>query len=280
MNALPDMLHCMSSSAADVSSGTEMSVFERQRARIKWQYQQNSQQQQQQQQQQSFFCGNEVNMYSTLVHQGQAPEFDQLMGNDTGFTSFFNCAVKPDPGMDNGWPDYGKFGGDSDFLSYGNVNELSCAISRTISCPPTVAAAIAEPSGDNNTNGKKSMNSAVGTDSFKKRKAEKALAYKVGHTSKLHNYKKIKNCKTCLMVDLYVQEIEDESIKEKKSKGVAEEGESKITTEQNCNNRETSNDTSKENSKISEVQKPDYIHVRARRGQATDSHSLAERVRF
>uniref|UniRef100_A0A803LP71 BHLH domain-containing protein n=1 Tax=Chenopodium quinoa TaxID=63459 RepID=A0A803LP71_CHEQI len=36
--------------------------------------------------------------------------------------------------------------------------------------------------------------------------------------------------------------------------------------------------TSKD-SKASEVQKPDYIHVRARRGQATDSHSLAERVR-
>ncbi|KAF7840956.1 transcription factor bHLH63-like [Senna tora] len=35
----------------------------------------------------------------------------------------------------------------------------------------------------------------------------------------------------------------------------------------------------RENSKASEVQKPDYIHVRARRGQATDSHSLAERVR-
>lgn len=66
----------------------------------------------------------------------------------------------------------------------------------------------------------------------------------------------------------------------------AEEGESKITTEQTStknnssatNNRETSADTSKENSKASEVQKPDYIHVRARRGQATDSHSLAERV--
>lgn len=26
--------------------------------------------------------------------------------------------------------------------------------------------------------------------------------------------------------------------------------------------------------------KSDYIHVRARRGQATDSHSLAERVRY
>ncbi|XP_049411829.1 transcription factor bHLH62-like [Solanum stenotomum] len=34
----------------------------------------------------------------------------------------------------------------------------------------------------------------------------------------------------------------------------------------------------KENRKIAEPQK-DYIHVRARRGQATDSHSLAERVR-
>lgn len=29
-----------------------------------------------------------------------------------------------------------------------------------------------------------------------------------------------------------------------------------------------------------EPPKQDYIHVRARRGQATDSHSLAERVRF
>lgn len=35
----------------------------------------------------------------------------------------------------------------------------------------------------------------------------------------------------------------------------------------------------KESSKASENQKQDYIHVRARRGQATDSHSLAERVR-
>ncbi|RRT70124.1 hypothetical protein B296_00007537, partial [Ensete ventricosum] len=34
--------------------------------------------------------------------------------------------------------------------------------------------------------------------------------------------------------------------------------------------------TSKENDK---APKSDYIHVRARRGQATDSHSLAERVR-
>ncbi|GER40017.1 basic helix-loop-helix (bHLH) DNA-bindingsuperfamily protein [Striga asiatica] len=32
-------------------------------------------------------------------------------------------------------------------------------------------------------------------------------------------------------------------------------------------------------SNVSEVKKPDFIHVRARRGQATDSHSLAERAR-
>lgn len=31
-------------------------------------------------------------------------------------------------------------------------------------------------------------------------------------------------------------------------------------------------------SKPEELPKQDYIHVRARRGQATDSHSLAERV--
>lgn len=78
-----------------------------------------------------------------------------------------------------------------------------------------------------------------------------------------------------------------ENEKNKKSKTSGEElGESKVTTADNNHNnndknRETSAESSKENSKASEVQnqKPDYIHVRARRGQATDSHSLAERVR-
>ncbi|KAL0343280.1 UNVERIFIED_CONTAM: Transcription factor [Sesamum angustifolium] len=57
-----------------------------------------------------------------------------------------------------------------------------------------------------------------------------------------------------------------------KEKGVlAEEEKSEITMK---TERENSSNTC---SKVSEVQKPDYIHVRARRGQATDSHSLAER---
>lgn len=53
-----------------------------------------------------------------------------------------------------------------------------------------------------------------------------------------------------------------------------------FSEEEDCekSQRGTTGNDSKENSKTSEVQKPDYIHVRARRGQATDSHSLAERV--
>lgn len=36
--------------------------------------------------------------------------------------------------------------------------------------------------------------------------------------------------------------------------------------------------SAEQSAKPSEPPKQDYIHVRARRGQATDSHSLAERV--
>ncbi|XAR57905.1 hypothetical protein NMG60_11026199 [Bertholletia excelsa] len=41
----------------------------------------------------------------------------------------------------------------------------------------------------------------------------------------------------------------------------------------------SNSETSSDNSKVSETQKSDYIHVRARRGEATDNHSLAERAR-
>ncbi|MCH95503.1 BHLH transcription factor, partial [Trifolium medium] len=85
----------------------------------------------------------------------------------------------------------------------------------------------------------------------------------------------------------------DLNSKDKRIKVCVEEGDSKIIEQRkgqkntkfnngNKNKRENceDNNNSKENSKGSEVQnqKPDYIHVRARRGQATDSHSLAERV--
>ncbi|KAJ0265413.1 Transcription factor HBI1 [Hirschfeldia incana] len=70
-----------------------------------------------------------------------------------------------------------------------------------------------------------------------------------------------------------VVKTREEAKTEKKIKVEAE-------TESNINNKEASSDTSKETSKgASKIQKLDYIHVRARRGQATDRHSLAERAR-
>ncbi|PSS07838.1 Transcription factor bHLH79 like [Actinidia chinensis var. chinensis] len=44
-------------------------------------------------------------------------------------------------------------------------------------------------------------------------------------------------------------------------------------------NSESGNKLAEKSTKSSEPPKQDYIHVRARRGQATDSHSLAERAR-
>ncbi|KAL0802909.1 hypothetical protein Bca101_058085 [Brassica carinata] len=70
----------------------------------------------------------------------------------------------------------------------------------------------------------------------------------------------------------------EEEKTEKKIK-VEAETESNMKGKSNMSNTEASSDTSKQTSKgASEIQKLDYIHVRARRGQATDRHSLAERV--
>ncbi|XP_016471633.2 uncharacterized protein LOC107793736 [Nicotiana tabacum] len=73
------------------------------------------------------------------------------------------------------------------------------------------------------------------------------------------------------------------STKKRKTEQFPEEEDCKIKRPQSeiseKSQRAASGNNSKENSKTSEVQKPDYIHVRARRGQATDSHSLAERAR-
>ena len=71
----------------------------------------------------------------------------------------------------------------------------------------------------------------------------------------------------------------EEEKTEKKIK-VEAETESNMKVKSNLSNTEASSETSKQKSKAaSETQKLDYIHVRARRGQATDRHSLAERVK-
>lgn len=69
----------------------------------------------------------------------------------------------------------------------------------------------------------------------------------------------------------------EEESKAKMLEGEAGEAESGIMVKIK---KENSGKTSKANSKASELaSKSEYIHVRARRGQATDSHSLAERAR-
>ncbi|CAN1173189.1 Transcription factor bHLH63 [Linum perenne] len=62
-------------------------------------------------------------------------------------------------------------------------------------------------------------------------------------------------------------------------KRIKANGDHRHSSSSSNNKKENSGESSKENSKVTDDQKKDYIHVRARRGQATDSHSLAERVR-
>lgn len=55
-----------------------------------------------------------------------------------------------------------------------------------------------------------------------------------------------------------------------------------LRSNENCENKAeeegNSGEEAEQPTKLAEPPKQDYIHVRARRGQATDSHSLAERV--
>nr|AZN25257.1 bHLH transcription factor 8 [Betula platyphylla] len=224
--ALPEMLHCLNGPG----NGTDLTVLERQRARVKCQ----------QQEQQGYFGGSHE-FGGLFLEPGQVGSFQGLLGGDSVLGEAVTRSVKPDPDLENGWPELVNM----EFTEF----EMNCDISRTSSCPPTVAPPAREAKGKVSAPAEK-MTSAVGRESFKKRKADK-----------LQNTKVV---------------AEDES-NEKRSKVCAEEGESKITEQTSIkdNNRETSADTSK----ASEAQKTDYIHVRARRGQATDSHSLAERVR-
>ncbi|XVF45293.1 hypothetical protein PTKIN_Ptkin02bG0194000 [Pterospermum kingtungense] len=258
--AFPEMLQLCS----------DMTALERQRACLKWQ------QEQEDEQQRSYF--SELSGVFSSSQTSHVQGFQGGLMNGTGDSALCGMVmtrlVKPHPaGFETDWPELGKvnmattgFGP----CGYGNGQnfDMNYAISRTSSCPPAVAAAAeaavavetADAKAKESLVSEKIIGSAVGRESFKKRKVDK-----------LQNSKVV---------------AEDES---KRIKRCAEEGESKITgpntnksssSTNNKKKKETSTETnSKENSKVTEVQKPDYIHVRARRGQATDSHSLAERVR-
>ncbi|XP_043712247.1 transcription factor bHLH63-like isoform X2 [Telopea speciosissima] len=248
------MLHCQYTPENLAGKVMDLAMLERQRSQLKWQQQQQQQSQfPLQQPQQSYLNETQFSDFSQQPHPTMQ-QFQDLIDNDPALRELVNRTMKADPCSENGWPELGKYPiPRTGFVSHSPPTEMGYSISRTASCPPSVAE----------EKGRESVLTAstIGRESFKKRKLDKA-----------HNPK-----------------VVAEEAKEKRAKG-DEEVESKITEQNNTstttttaaannNNRETSADTSKENSKASEVQKPDYIHVRARRGQATDSHSLAERVR-
>ncbi|XP_012480334.1 transcription factor HBI1 isoform X2 [Gossypium raimondii] len=181
--------------------------------------------------------------------------FNELSGvistQSTHVNSFHGGLMSDDSvltreGKEPSWSEFGKLEKATlgfQPCEYGNEPSFNIdyAISRTSSRQPPVLAAVAASEAAEN------MGSSVGRESYKKRKADK-----------LQNSKAV---------------VEDGSTKKIKA-CEEEEKESKITGPPSTTIKSNSY---KANSKVSEVQKPDYIHVRARRGQATDSHSLAER---
>ncbi|KAK6159485.1 hypothetical protein DH2020_006799 [Rehmannia glutinosa] len=202
-----------------------MSVLERQRSRLKWQ-------QQQEQLIQPITYFNEENVQLGSVFSG--------LNGDQGLGELLmGGAMKPDPGIEPGWGDDIRR-----VLSYGNGSELEMgyAIPRTLSCPPNVAASIAQEAA-------LSSAAAAGREGSKKRKADKTPNLKVVAEEKSEE-KKIKGCGE-----------DDSKITEQNSSS-----KSTTTTVTNNKNSKGPSANTKENSKTSDAPKPDYIHVRARRG--------------
>ncbi|TMX05274.1 hypothetical protein EJD97_025119 [Solanum chilense] len=244
--ALPEMLHNITSNGS-----SELSVLDR----TKWQVQQ---------QEMSYFNGQNDQLMNSFHQTAEAQQFHGLINvNDQSLNELVTRAIKPDPCMENSWGDFGTTGTNGfDYVPVGvghggmsHPSEMNYAISRTTSCPPTMADNVVKPK-------ETMLSSNRGRESFKKRKADK---------------------------NQHLKEVAEEETKDKKLKECIDEEDdsSKVTTEKKSNKRSATNssnskensDTSKEKSKITDDKKLDYIHVRARRGQATDSHSLAERVR-
>ncbi|OMO56943.1 hypothetical protein CCACVL1_26157 [Corchorus capsularis] len=207
------MLHSLPSLESCNYNGIDMTVLERQQARLKWV--------QQQQQEQNYVVQNNSNPVELCA--SSVPQFQALFASSLGSRQLVE---QNRPEVYLGSDEFPKFvnfsvaGHGPDFVVAAPKAAADYSISRTSSCQMTAfQSAGMKEDGDNVILDK--MESTTCGESLNKRKAEAKT-----------------KCST-----------------------------------------EVSRNSSKENSKASEVQKPDYIHVRARRGQATDSHSLAERAR-
>ncbi|AEE86389.1 unnamed protein product [Arabidopsis thaliana] len=110
-----------------------------------------------------------------------------------------------------------------------------------------------------------SPETTLGTGNFKKRKFDT-------ETKDCNEKKK----KMTMNRDDLVEEGEEEKSKITEQNN----GSTKSIKKMKHKAKKEENNFSNDSSKVTkELEKTDYIHVRARRGQATDSHSIAERVR-
>lgn len=228
------MLHGLHSPESCAYTGVDVTVLERQQARLKCLLQQ-----------QNYVVQN--NSHVELCT-SSVPQFQGLLGGSFGSGQLVELKM---PEVYLGSDDFHKFvnfsatapefGASKRDLVPPEAAPADFCISRTSSCQMTALhAAVMKEEGEDVI--LKKMESSSGRESFNKRKAGA---------------------------------VAEDKCKGKRIKGEVE-GEPEVKTK--CST-EVSRNSSKENSKASEVQKPDYIHVRARRGQATDSHSLAERAR-
>lgn len=170
--ALPEMLHCLNRPG----NGTDTTVLGRQRTCVKWQHQE----------QRNYFGGSEyVGAFLEPSQAGQVGNFQNLGGGGGGsmLRDVVTLSVKPDPGLENGWPELSRFelpdlGFGSAMVMNGSPTgfEMNSTITRTSSCPPTEAQVAPKAKGKVSEPVEK-VSSAVG--SFKKRKADKVQNTKV-----------------------------------------------------------------------------------------------------
>lgn len=128
-------MHC--TAPASGSFGGEVSILDRQRARLGWQGMQGQE---------------EEEVVMVMMHSsGQSFSGDVRVNSTPAYQHFpagvFLPAAKSDPGLDNGWPDFtGAFLSPAVFSGEHVVSpaaESFASISRTASCPPMVGNAAA-----------------------------------------------------------------------------------------------------------------------------------------
>ncbi|GAB2222545.1 hypothetical protein Drorol1_Dr00016663 [Drosera rotundifolia] len=255
----------------DNNAVEEMSVLAKQRAILKWQHEQ-SRLPLQHQLQRCYF--NEMNMLSTTT------EEQNFHGLTNLNEMILNRTIKQDTHMEGEGLDFQSRSGITVYLDdlaglYANGScrgeyNVSNALSRTGS-PPSAAVAEAVAMMAACDKGRECITDGLmtGKGGFKKRKPENPLAFKVDEQEE----SRAKKSKAG-------GESKNNEQKQNSNKSTTSKTATGNDNDRNRENKEASGcTTTRENSKVPEIQKPDYIHVRARRGQATDSHSLAERVR-